>query len=66
MKTVKVSTLVPVSLFVFTPFASISADSFVPDSEGDLGLPNFEQSDSGPRHSEPEPIVLRDGGRHDD
>ena len=57
-KAVKVSTLVPVSLSASTPSASTLADSSVLDSEGDLGLPDFEQSDSGLHHSEPDPIAL--------
>lgn len=57
-KSVKVSNSVPTSPSASTSSSSISADSSVPDSEGDSGLSNFEQSDSGDRHSEPEPIAL--------
>lgn len=57
-KTVKVSTLVPTSASASTPSAFTSADSSFPNSEGGSDLPDFERSDSGPRHSEPKPIAL--------
>lgn len=57
-KSVKVSTSVPTSPSASTSSVSTSADSSVPNSEGDSGLSDFEQSDSGHRHFEPEPITL--------
>lgn len=54
----KVSTLVPAPLSASTPSASTSADSSVLDSEGGSGLPDFERSESGPCHFEPELIAL--------
>ncbi|RVW23190.1 hypothetical protein CK203_099567 [Vitis vinifera] len=57
-KTVKVSTSVPTSPSASTPSTSTSVDSSVRNSEGGSDLPDFERSDSSPRHSEPELIAL--------
>ena len=57
-KTVKVSTSVPASPSASTPSTSTSVDSSVRNSEGGSDLPDFERSDSSPRHSEPELIAL--------
>ena len=57
-KAVKVSTPIPTSSSASTPSASTLANSSVPNSKGDLGFSDFEQSDSGPHYSEPEPIAL--------
>ena len=57
-KVVKVLTSVPTSPSSSTLSSSTSMDSSIPDSKGGSGLPDFERSDSGPRHSEPEPIAL--------
>lgn len=51
-------TIIPASPSASTPFSSTLVDSSVLNSEGSLSLPDFERSDLGPRHSEPEPIVL--------
>lgn len=57
-KLVKVSTSVPILSSASTSSAFTSTDNSVPNSEGDSGLSEFEQSDLGHRHSEPEPIEL--------
>lgn len=58
VKTVKASVPAPTSPSASTPFASTSADSSTLASEGNLDLPDFEQSDSSIRHFESEPIEL--------
>ena len=57
-KVVKASNPVPVSPSTSTHSTSTSMDSSILDSEGCLGLPNFEISESGLCHSKSEPIAL--------
>lgn len=58
VKAVKASVPAPTSPSASTPFASTSADSSALASEGNLDLPDFEQSDSCIRHFESEPVEL--------
>lgn len=58
VKAVKALVPAPTSPFASTPFASTSTDSSALASEGNLDLPDFEQSDSSIRYFESEPIEL--------
>ena len=58
MKVVKASVLAPASSSVSTPSTYTSTDSSASTLEGNLDFSNFERSDSGILHSEPEPIAL--------
>ena len=48
----------PTSPSASIPSSSTLADNFIPNSEGDSGLSDFEQSDLSPHYSKPKPIAL--------